>query len=293
MRVKLILATGHHAGIQAPLQCGFYMVGRHVECQVRPKSHSVSRRHCLIHNAPDHVSVFDLGSTNGTVVNNRRLEPSEWRLLANGDRLHCGKVAFDVSVSLSSSEHLHRASSTDVGTEPILHGQAWEKFDIVAFLEQEDAAEQNLRYQSIRERHESVTDCPDDEFHIFDEQPVCGHIGTSVDLNRDAQESEANDGFAPSTGSDEQAFDEGQSPRARRIAQIRARIEAARMNQLPPVLSRTTEVVSGPLKAKLDSRVDVTLLALFVLLVVSIGLAGYSGYQMLHHAPVRVLESID
>ena len=53
MTVKLILATGSHAGMEETLKPGYYMIGRHEQCQIRPKSRSVSRRHCLLHPAPD------------------------------------------------------------------------------------------------------------------------------------------------------------------------------------------------------------------------------------------------
>ena len=98
MTVRLIVGQGTHAGAMADIRLGFYMIGRHRECQIRPKSQSVSRRHCLVQHHPDWVRVFDLESKRGTFVNDVRLEPKTWHVLNHGDRLRCGKYWFEVAI---------------------------------------------------------------------------------------------------------------------------------------------------------------------------------------------------
>jgi hypothetical protein len=52
----------------------------------------VSRRHALVRNSDEGVVLIDLGSTNGTRVNDRRLPPERPHLLRNGDQLRFGNL---------------------------------------------------------------------------------------------------------------------------------------------------------------------------------------------------------
>ena len=49
----------------------------------------VSRLHCRLTNNGDYVEVVDLSSTNGTFVNDKRVDKAQ---LAAGDRLRIGRV---------------------------------------------------------------------------------------------------------------------------------------------------------------------------------------------------------
>jgi pSer/pThr/pTyr-binding forkhead associated (FHA) protein len=58
------------------------MVGRHAQCDARLDSRRVSLRHCILAEDGGEVVVRDLGSTNGTWINGRRvargrLKPSD------------------------------------------------------------------------------------------------------------------------------------------------------------------------------------------------------------------------
>jgi pSer/pThr/pTyr-binding forkhead associated (FHA) protein len=53
----------------------------------------VSRLHCRLEAGPDTLEVFDLQSTNGTYVNDRRVARAK---LAIGDRLRVGRVELTV-----------------------------------------------------------------------------------------------------------------------------------------------------------------------------------------------------
>ncbi len=54
----------------------------------------VSRVHCRLEAAHDRMCVIDLSSTNGTYVNDKRIERAELR---SGDRLRVGRVELTVS----------------------------------------------------------------------------------------------------------------------------------------------------------------------------------------------------
>lgn len=54
----------------------------------------VSRLHCRVSAARDHLEVTDLDSTNGTFVNGRRVDRG---VLAPGDRLKIGRIELTVT----------------------------------------------------------------------------------------------------------------------------------------------------------------------------------------------------
>ena len=119
----LVLLTGSQAGLVAPILPGYYLVGRSSRCQIRPKTRSVSRQHCLLYfgseppppidsdecdevadasapvDAPRRMHVVDLGSTSGTCLNGKRIPVRQWRVLATDCELRCGKIAWRVMVN--------------------------------------------------------------------------------------------------------------------------------------------------------------------------------------------------
>jgi len=56
----------------------------------------VSRRHALVRNSDEGVVVIDLGSTNGTRVNDRLLTPERPHLLRDGDLVYFGRLRVQV-----------------------------------------------------------------------------------------------------------------------------------------------------------------------------------------------------
>jgi pSer/pThr/pTyr-binding forkhead associated (FHA) protein len=71
---------------------GTIMVGRHPVCDLRLISLRISRRHCIMTARGGELLVRDLGSTNGTWVNGRRVE-SAW--LEPGDELFLAHVRYE------------------------------------------------------------------------------------------------------------------------------------------------------------------------------------------------------
>jgi len=68
-------------------------VGRAPVADFRLEAALVSRVHCRITAGHETLNVEDLASTNGTFVNDRRIDNG---LLANGDRLRIGRVELTV-----------------------------------------------------------------------------------------------------------------------------------------------------------------------------------------------------
>ena len=95
MIAKLIVASGKSAGRSIAIKRNRLLIGRAEECDVRPLSEDVSRRHCEVVVGPADVWVADLGSRNGTFVNGRKI--SERTKVADGDIVRVGALELKVS----------------------------------------------------------------------------------------------------------------------------------------------------------------------------------------------------
>jgi adenylate cyclase len=78
---------------------GEVIIGRTPECQIILRDPSISRNHAKITADKDGVRLVDLGSKNGTLVNDVKIEKA---ILKNGDRIHLGKFEITFTDSLES-----------------------------------------------------------------------------------------------------------------------------------------------------------------------------------------------
>ena len=70
-------------------------IGRDASCSIpRPDDQFVSAFHARIETRPDGAWICDLGSTNGTTVNGRRVEGE--RRLRKGDRVQAGSMVMEM-----------------------------------------------------------------------------------------------------------------------------------------------------------------------------------------------------
>ncbi|GIX60841.1 FHA domain containing protein, putative [Babesia caballi] len=68
------------------------VLGSMDECELVYKNPLVSRRHLVLQlNRYGRLLLFDLGSTHGTTVNHRRVEPEKYHMLAVGDQIRIGQ----------------------------------------------------------------------------------------------------------------------------------------------------------------------------------------------------------
>ncbi|QDV54254.1 FHA domain-containing protein [Rosistilla oblonga] len=98
MQVKLKVLSGSHAGREISVSQEKFLIGRNDQCQLRPKSESVSRKHCILVQRDGKLLIQDLKSRNGTFVNGKRLPPDRAKALKPGDALTVGKLEFEVLV---------------------------------------------------------------------------------------------------------------------------------------------------------------------------------------------------
>ena len=94
MKVELRVLGGEFEITMIALIESKYLVGRAADCHLRPGSDRVSRHHCVFKKDDFSVRIRDLGSTNGTFVNNERIQGEV--LLNHGDIVQVGDVTMQV-----------------------------------------------------------------------------------------------------------------------------------------------------------------------------------------------------
>lgn len=101
MIAKLIVSSGKSAGRSIAIKRNTLLIGRAEQCDVRPLSEEVSRRHCSVTVGPTEVWVEDLGSRNGTFVNGTKI--TERTKVADGDTIRVGSLELKVSCTLAAT----------------------------------------------------------------------------------------------------------------------------------------------------------------------------------------------
>lgn len=96
LQAELRVIGGAQDGQVIRLKPGKFLIGREPDCHLRPKSELVSRHHCAFTADEFALRLRDLGSTNGTFVNDERIRGQV--LLANGDRVRAGNLEFEVQL---------------------------------------------------------------------------------------------------------------------------------------------------------------------------------------------------
>ncbi len=319
MTVRLILMTGSHAGLEAPLMHGFYMVGRHAECQIRPKSRSVSRRHCLIHNHDDVVKLLDLGSTSGTRLNEDKLEPKTWVTAKDADVVRMGKVQFRVAISPSpievvaiptdspppaTAENSRRApqnrvqdkKAANAAKQPakpsppsMVTGAAWETFDIAGFLEAEDNQDREVRYEKIRAKN-----AESDEFDSqSDDSGVIDPFDDDDSAVFDERISELESAILP-----------GSPPTGEKLPEsarkVKSKADAAKKSRAPKSRAPSRSPIATPRNWNPFARFrspgetdQLKLIAAFVMTLIVVGFFGWKVYQFATGPDVRVIRQVD
>lgn len=86
---RYIEVHGPDEKLLVPLGPGVTHIGRGLAADLRIDESSVSRRHAMLVNEPQGARILDDRSSNGTLVNGRRVEQAD---LKNGDGLVLGRV---------------------------------------------------------------------------------------------------------------------------------------------------------------------------------------------------------
>ena len=100
-----------------------FVIGRDNECSLRLDSSWISRRHAELQASGHTLWIRDLGSTNGTFINRRRIEEAE--LLEAGDEVKFGKSEFVIrnleSLAIDSGNATCVLDSSESLAQPVVH----------------------------------------------------------------------------------------------------------------------------------------------------------------------------
>ena len=102
MDLKLIVLAGAKEGTQIPLKKDKFIIGRASECTLRAGSSAISRRHCAIVRKDGSWYVRNLGSRNGTFLNDGAVETPT--ALKVGDEIRVGPLHFRVEEMIHAAE---------------------------------------------------------------------------------------------------------------------------------------------------------------------------------------------
>jgi pSer/pThr/pTyr-binding forkhead associated (FHA) protein len=90
-----------------------FLIGRGLDCDLRVNDEDISRHHCMIRVRGPEATLSDLGSSNGTFVNGKRVLSQV--ALASGDEIRLGKYRFLVDLG-DKPEGVYRMPE---GTDPL------------------------------------------------------------------------------------------------------------------------------------------------------------------------------
>ena len=110
-----------------------YVLGRAPECEVMLDDPSVSRRHALL-TVSGRITVEDLGSTNGTAIQGRKLAAGERGVLALGTVFEIGSATLVLQRPASPGTRAHKTPAEMPGTvvrDPAMK-RLYEMLDVVA-----------------------------------------------------------------------------------------------------------------------------------------------------------------
>lgn len=145
MQLQLKVLTGGHEGKLISVKQDKFLIGRSDSCQLRPKSESISRKHCAIIRKDGRILLMDLKSRNGTEVNGKKLDPSRAKILKNEDHIKVGKLEFIALIEAGVS-NVKRSEVKDVKeaaarTAENISESRYEDVDVSSWLEEADQFE--------------------------------------------------------------------------------------------------------------------------------------------------------
>ncbi len=120
MKLRLIVVGGVHEGKAIPITLPQFVIGRDPQCQLRPASAAISKRHCAVLVRGSQVFVRDFGSTNGTFVNGELVQGEVE--LHDGDQLKVGPLEFTVGLEVATTPKAAKptpATATNGGDEAV------------------------------------------------------------------------------------------------------------------------------------------------------------------------------
>ena len=167
MQVKLKVLTGSHEGKEIGVGADKFLIGRSENCQLRPKSESVSRKHCIIVVRDGRVLIQDLKSRNGTYVNDKKLPTDKAKVLKGGDEIRIGKLSFEIVIE-HGLQAPKKTPVTDVDdaaarTVEAAADSRFEEVDVTGWLDEADQIDRVRKLSDPETRQFRLSDAkPED-----------------------------------------------------------------------------------------------------------------------------------
>jgi len=127
MDVKLVMFKPDGQRKEFEVRRDTSSIGRAEDCTFRVPLLNVSRKHCELILGEDELRVRDLASSNGTYVNNRRINETA---LKAGDRLMVGPVVFTLQVDGEPAEITPIRTKVQQVPEPASASEASGELDL-------------------------------------------------------------------------------------------------------------------------------------------------------------------
>jgi pSer/pThr/pTyr-binding forkhead associated (FHA) protein len=118
MKWALKVEQGKRKGMIIPVPKSPFLIGRNVECQLRPTNPYISERHCELLTEGDKLVIRDCNSTNGTFINSQLIQGQVE--LHESDQLKVGSLTFVVCLEdLKPMEEQHFEPAPPKLPEPV------------------------------------------------------------------------------------------------------------------------------------------------------------------------------
>jgi pSer/pThr/pTyr-binding forkhead associated (FHA) protein len=124
MDVILKVIEGAKAGSKVAVKKDRFLIGRSPKCHLSAGSTAISRQHCAIMRDDAKVTIKDLGSRNGTLVNGKKI--AEEVEVSSGDELTIGPLKFMVTIThgINNRKRSHVKSVADAVERTVEKGEA-------------------------------------------------------------------------------------------------------------------------------------------------------------------------
>src|SRR5215813_8675482 len=96
----LVMTAGKQEGKTLEIKLPQFLIGRDPQCQLRPASPMISKRHCALIQRDGKAFIRDFDSTNGTLVNDQPVKGEVE--LHHDDQLKVGPLLFAVRLEASA-----------------------------------------------------------------------------------------------------------------------------------------------------------------------------------------------
>ncbi|MEI8211433.1 MAG: FHA domain-containing protein [Planctomycetota bacterium] len=193
MQISLKVLSGNHAGKEIPIKDEKFLIGRGDDCQLRPKSESVSRRHCALVQKEGRLLLVDLKSRNGTFINEKQLSADKAKILKSGDRIRVGQLEFEITIEVGIANAKKSEVSTVKEAADRLAEQktsdSRDSFDISSWLLEADQIDRRMTMSEPETRQINI-----DETARLDADPIIAEEPSSISDSDSEKDSDSETG---------------------------------------------------------------------------------------------------